>query len=127
MNQNNMKQMSEREWKIDRRTAGDIEDRIEELASSYVPEWHFDREHPDIGSVIGKLFAGQMEGNIGRYNQVLSRYHTEFINLLGISLLPAKPAEATVLLRLVQDTGGGGVQGHPVPCGRRGRGRPDRL
>ncbi len=104
MNQNSMKQMSEREWKIDRRTAGDIEDRIEELASSYVPEWHFDREHPDIGSVIAKLFAGQMEGNIGRYNQVLSRYHTEFINLLGISLLPAKPAEATVLLRLVQDT-----------------------
>lgn len=104
MNQNSMKQMSEKERKIDSRTAGEIEDRIEELAASYVPEWHFDREHPDIGSVIGKLFAGQMESNIGRYNQVLSRYHTEFINLLGISLLPAKPAEATVLLRLVQDT-----------------------
>lgn len=104
MSQNSMKQMSKSEWKIDSRGAADIEDRIEELAASYVPEWHFDRERPDIGSVIGKFFAAQMEGNIGRYNQVLARYHTEFVNLLGISLLPARPAGATVLLDLVQDT-----------------------
>ena len=104
MNRNSMKQKNGNEWNIDSRTARDIEDRIEELAASYVPEWHFDRENPDIGSVIGKIFAGQMEGNIGRLNQVLARYHTEFVNLLGISLLPAKPAGATVLLGLVQDT-----------------------
>ena len=104
MNQNYMKPNSMNEWKIDSRTAGDIEDRIGELAASYVPEWHFDRENPDIGSVIAKLFAGQMEGNIGRCNQVIGRYHREFVNFLGISLLPAKPASATVLLGLVQDT-----------------------
>ncbi len=104
MNQNHMKKMNEREWKIDHRTAREIEARIEELAASYTPEWHFDRENPDIGSVIAILFAHQMEGNIGRYNQVLSQYHTEFVNLLGISLLPAKPANATVLLKLIRDT-----------------------
>ena len=101
------------EWKIDNRTAGDIEERIGELAASYVPEWHFDRENPDIGSVIAKLFAGQMEGNIGRCNQVLHRYHTEFVNFLGLSLLPAKPASATVLLGLVQDT----IPGVEMPKG----------
>lgn len=104
MSQNSMKQTNEIEWKIDSRDAKQIEERIEKLAASYAPEWHFDREDPDIGSVIAKIFARQMEGNITRYNQVLSQYHTEFVNLLGISLLPAKPASATVLLKLVQDT-----------------------
>lgn len=104
MSQNNMKQRNHNEWKIDDRTADDIEQRIEALAASYTPQWHFDREHPDIGSVIGKIFASQMEGNIAKYNQVLQQYRTEFVNLLGISLLPAKPASATVLLHLVQDT-----------------------
>jgi len=99
-----MNQKNWNEWKIDNRTEKDLEDRIGELAGSYVPEWHFDREDPDIGSVIGKIFARQMAENIGRYNQVLDRYHTEFVNMLGISLLPAKPAAATVLMKLVQDT-----------------------
>lgn len=104
MSQNSMNQKNWNEWKIDNRSQADIEDRIRKLASSYVPEWHFDRENPDIGSVIARVFAGQMDGNILRYNQVLEKYHTEFVNMLGISLLPAKPAAATVLMNLVRDT-----------------------
>lgn len=104
MNRNSMNQKNWNESKIDHRSAKEIEDRIGELALSYVPEWHFDRENPDIGSAISKIFAYQMEGNIERYNQILERYHTEFVNMLGISLLPAKPAEAIVLMGLVQDT-----------------------
>ena len=92
MSQNSMNQKNWNEWKIDKRSQADIEDRIRKLASSYVPEWHFDRENPDIGS------------GILRYNQVLEKYHTEFVNMLGISLLPAKPAAATVLMNLVRDT-----------------------
>ncbi len=115
MSQNSMKQTSGNEWKILDRTAAGIEERIGELATSYAPEWHFDREDPDIGSVIAKLFAGQMEENIGHCNQVLDRYHREFVNFLGLSLLPAKPARATVLLGLVQDT----IPGAEVPKGTR--------
>ena len=115
MSQNSMKQTSGNEWKILDRTAAGIEERIGELAASYAPEWHFDREDPDIGSVIAKLFAGQMEENIGHCNQVLDRYHREFVNFLGLSLLPAKPARATVLLGLVQDT----IPGAEVPKGTR--------
>ncbi len=92
------------EWKIDSRMKEEIEEQIEALAASYVPEWHFDRENPDIGSALGKIFAGQMEGNIGKYNQVLDRYHTEFVDMLGVSLLPARPSAATVLFKLVKDT-----------------------
>lgn len=105
MSQNNsMNQKNLSEWKIDSRSREDIEDRMEELASFYVPEWHFDRENPDMGSVIARIFAGQMADNLLRYNQVLEKYHTEFVNMLGISLLPAKPAAATVLMNLVRDT-----------------------
>ncbi len=105
MSQNNsMNQRNGNRWKMDKWSRTDIEDRIRQLASSYVPEWQFDREHPDIGSVIAEIFVGQMAENILRYNQVLERYHTEFVNMLGISLLPAKPAAATVLMNLVRDT-----------------------
>ena len=31
-------------------SAGEIENRIEKLAASYVPEWRFNRDDPDIGS-----------------------------------------------------------------------------
>lgn len=90
--------------KIDKRTVTDIENRIAELAASYVPEWNFDRENPDIGSTLAILFAGQMKENIDRFNQVLDTYHTEFVNMLDLSLLPAKPSCAVVLMGLIQDT-----------------------
>lgn len=90
--------------KIDKRTAADIENRITQLAASYVPEWSFDRENPDIGSTIAILFAEQMADNIGRLNQMPEIYHTEFVNMLDLSLLSAKPSCALVLLGLIQDT-----------------------
>lgn len=97
-------QMSGNEWKLKSDSRKDIEKKIEKLAKVYVPEWKFDVQNPDIGSVVGMIFAGQMSDNIERYNQVLDKYHTEFINMLGISLLPAKAASAIVLMELVEDT-----------------------
>ena len=90
--------------KIDGRTLQDIENRIEQLAKGYVPEWNFSKNQPDIGSVIAILFAGQLEENIEQYNQVFERYHTEFVNMLNLSLQPAKSACAVVMLNLIQDT-----------------------
>ena len=89
--------------KIDNRTAADIEEKIEELSRSYTPEWHFDRKDPDIGSVIAKLFAQQMKENIDLENRMLERYHAEFINMLDLSLKPAKPAGSMVKFDLVDD------------------------
>ncbi len=98
---------------IDGRSREDLERQIGELAASYAPEWRFDSEDPDIGSVLAKLFADQMAGNIVRSGEVLEKYHTEFVNLLGISLLPARPAKATVLVSLSQDT----IPGVDLPRG----------
>lgn len=106
---------------IDPRTAEDIENRIMELAGSYTPEWHYSKDNPDIGATIAKIFAGQMSDNIAMYNEVIEKYHTEFVNMLDISLLPAKPASALVLFDLVNDT----VPGVEIPRGTQLLSQPD--
>ncbi|MBR1629809.1 MAG: hypothetical protein IJ679_11185, partial [Lachnospiraceae bacterium] len=99
--------MSRRQWKrlsIDTRTAGDIEEMIEKLALLYDTGWHLDLENPDIGSAIARIFASQMQENIERVNDIMDRYHTEFVNMLDISLLPAKPSSGIIVMDLVADT-----------------------
>lgn len=63
------------EYRIDPRTESDLRAQMAELAHSYTPEWAFDPDKPDIGSVIGLLFASQLAGNIRRLNQVVDKYH----------------------------------------------------
>ena len=106
---------------IDTRTKDDIEERIKELAKSYTPEWHYSEDDPDIGVTIAKIFAGQMSDNINMYNEVIEKYHTEFVNMLDISLLPAKPASALVLFDLVNDT----VPGVEIPRGTQLTAQPE--
>ena len=73
-------------YKIDNRTSEDIEAKIEKLAREYVPEWNFDKNEPDIGSTISRLFARQLEENIKSINQVPEIYHAEFVNFLDLTL-----------------------------------------
>lgn len=96
--------MKQDSYVIDNRNITDIEDMLVNLAKSYTPEWNFDISNPDIGAVLAILFAGQLQGNVTRFNQILEQYHTEFVNLLDISLRPAHPACATVLMDLIADT-----------------------
>ena len=106
--------MNRNRWKrlhIDERSQEDLERRIEELAESYATGWHPDPDRPDIGVALQKIFAGQMKENIDRANDVLDRYHTEFVNMLDISLLPAKPASGIVVAEMASDT----VPGTSVP------------
>ena len=100
-------------FKIDNRTREDVCSEIRELSLSYTPEWKFSRDDPDIGSVIGMIFAEQMEGSINRLNQSIFNYHTEFVNMLGVSLLPANPACSIVLMGLADNT----IRGTIVPHG----------
>lgn len=98
---------------LDNRTAADIEARIEELSGLYDTGWHMDQDNVDIGTTIAKIFANQAEENIGRINDILDRYHTEFVNMLDISLLPAKPASTIVIMDLLSDM----VPGAAIPKG----------
>ena len=98
---------------IDTRNAADIEAIIEDLAKQYDTGWNPDFDKPDIGTTIAKFYARCMEENIGRINEVLLRYHTEFVNMLDISLLPAKPASSIVVMDMLSDT----VPGTAIPKG----------
>lgn len=89
---------------IDSRSEAELRQEIATLAASYTPEWQFDPSNPDIGSTIALIFSEQMADNIRRLNQVMDNYHTEFVNMLGISLLPAFPASGVAVIKLIRDT-----------------------
>ncbi|MBR3538651.1 MAG: hypothetical protein IKN79_06230 [Eubacterium sp.] len=89
---------------IDHRNVNDIENRIRELARGYVPEWHYDPEHADIGAAIARIFALSMKENISLMNLAMDRFHVEFVNMLDLSLKAAKPAGSLVQFSLVEDT-----------------------
>lgn len=100
---------------IDKREQKDILAEIKRLSESYTPEWNFDAENPDITSTIGIIYANQVAENIERVNGILDVYHTEFVNMLDISVQPATPAQSIVLMELSQDT----IDGADVPLGTR--------
>jgi hypothetical protein len=93
----------------------DIENRIEKLRKSYAPEWDFDRDDPDAGSVIAQIYARQIEENNRLMSQMPERYHLEFVNMLDSTLRPAQPAASMVVFNME----GGTVMGTQVPKGTR--------
>lgn len=108
--------MNRKQWKklnIDSRDAQTIVDEITDLSEQYETGWTPDPENPDIGTAIAKIYAGNMEENIDRVNHILDRYHTEFVNMLDISLLPAKPASTIVVMDMIAGT----LPGTAVPKG----------
>ena len=107
--------MNQKELKLDSRTQEDLCRRVEELAASYTPEWRFDRRDPDIGSALALIFTGQMAENIRRMNRLPEKYHTEFVNLLGLNLKPPYPASGVVVVDLLRGT----VPGIALPRGSR--------
>ena len=107
--------MKQNEWMLDPRTQADLCRRVEELAASYTPEWRFDRRDPDVGSTLALIFTGQMADNIRRMNQLPEKYHTEFVNQLGLTLKPAYPAAGVAVVELLRGT----VPGVALPRGSR--------
>ena len=108
-----MSRRSLKKLEIDTRKAADIEAKIADLSFQYETGWHMDNEQADVGTAIAKLYARSAEENIDRINEVLDRYHTEFVNMLDISLLPARPASSIVVMDMLSDT----VSGAAVPKG----------
>ncbi len=108
--------MSRNKWKklqIDNRKATDIEAKIKDLAKQYETGWEVDYDNADIGTAIASIFSREMEENIGRINRILDRYHTEFVNMLDINLLAAKPSSAIVVIGMLSGT----IPGVAIPKG----------
>ena len=100
---------------VDKRDNNDILAEIKRLSEAYTPEWNFDTTNPDIASTIGIIYANQVAENIERVNGILDNYHTEFVNMLDISVRPATPAQSIVIMELAQDT----IEGADIPYGTR--------
>lgn len=87
---------------LEPRGVQELRGEIRRLAASYTPEWAFSESNPDVGSVVGLIFANQMSDNIRKMNLVMEKYHTEFVNMLNLSLRPAYPASGVVVMDLIQ-------------------------
>ena len=98
---------------IDLRTEEDIKNEISSLARDYETGWEVNEENPDIGYALASIYASEVAGNVDRMNEIMDRYHTEFVNMLDISLLPARPASSIVVCELADDT----IPGAGVPKG----------
>ncbi len=70
------------------------------LAKSYTPEWQFTPDKPDAGGTIAMIFANQTVDIIKKMDLLLSKYHIEFVNMYGVSVRPAAPASAIVVMTL---------------------------
>lgn len=77
-----------------------IQTEIERLAKSYIPEWNFNTVTPDIGSVIGMIYAEQMAWNMEAYEKLPQDCFREFLDQLHIRSACAQPAEVVLVLEV---------------------------
>ncbi|MDQ3986720.1 MAG: putative baseplate assembly protein [Actinomycetota bacterium] len=80
---------------LDDRHFQDIVDEAKQLIPRYCPEWT-DHNVSDPGVALVELFAWLAEMILYRANQIPDKHYTKFLELMGIRLFPAAPAETDV-------------------------------
>jgi uncharacterized phage protein gp47/JayE len=80
---------------IDRRTAEALTRTLRALAPHYVREWPA-KDEQDVGVGLIRIFAFVAEGVISRLNAAPTKNFIDFLEMLGVRLLPATPARAAV-------------------------------
>ena len=90
-----------------------IMELIRRRAASYVPEWRFDEEFPDIGTALAMVYGDMFSKTVNRFDQIFLKNRIAFLNALDAGLLPARPAEGYVSFGLVNDE----VQGVELAAG----------
>jgi len=94
-------------------TRNDLIEKMKEMVPYYTPEWRFTPEDPDPGTALFLLFADMFIDNVDRFNRIPLKHRVEFLNLLNLSMLDAKPARSYVTFFL---SSGAGV-GQYLPAG----------
>ena len=85
----------------------EIIEMLKKRAASYVPEWHFDEENPDIGTALMLVYAKMYEGTLRRYLCLPKKNEIAFFNSLDAKRFPAVPSEGYVSFSMVNDEMGG--------------------
>lgn len=97
----------------DARTELEILEEMGKKAVFYTPEWRFDQAAPDIGTALASVYANMHYGTISQYNQIASKFKTEFFRMLQASMKPSAPAAGYATFSLVNDQ----VEGIELPKG----------
>ena len=84
--------------KIDQRGTEEILKQFREMVPFYTPEWN--PETKDPGWALTRIFAGMFAGVVNRLNQVPEKNFIEFLNMIGVKLLPVQQARAPVVFSL---------------------------
>lgn len=90
-----------------------ILDQIQKKALSYVPEWRFTREDPDIGTALALIYGEMLSKTIKKLNEIPYKYQIAFFQQLEAELLPAVPASGFVTFQIT----GGERAGEEVAAG----------
>lgn len=77
---------------LDDRRWQDLVDEARALIPRYAPQWT-DHNPSDVGITLVELFAWLVEGLIYRLNRVPEKNYVAFLDLLGITRRPARPAQ----------------------------------
>jgi len=88
-------------------------EQIQKKARSYVPEWRFTREDPDIGTALALIYGEMLSGTVKKLNEIPYKYQIAFFNQLEAELLPAVPSSGYVSFQIT----GGETEGEEVAAG----------
>ncbi|MFL6312764.1 MAG: putative baseplate assembly protein [Terriglobales bacterium] len=97
---------------LDDRTFDQILGQAKLLIPRYAPTWT-NQSETDPGITLMELFAWMTEMLLYRMNQVPDRNYIKFLELLGITLTPARPAHAELTFTLTSSN----VQTVIIPAG----------
>src|SRR5512138_3845097 len=84
---------------LDDRQFQDIVDEAKRRIPLLCPEWT-DHNVSDPGVTLIELFAWMTEMILYRINRVPERNYLKFLELIGVRLLPPRPAQVDVTFRL---------------------------
>lgn len=86
---------------IDKRTKEDLINYIKVAAQYYSPQWRFNEEDMDMGSVLSIIFVNMFKGTIDRFNEVPYNNFINFLNIMNTKLLPSITAEGYITFNIV--------------------------
>lgn len=85
---------------IDPRDLSALVRQMKEMSPYYTPEWRFSPDDPDPGTALFLIFAEMFHENIKRFNRVPIKNFIAFLNMIDVSVLPARSARTFVTFRL---------------------------
>src|SRR6516164_5025117 len=86
---------------LDDRRFDDLLAELRTRIPRYAPEWT-DHNDSDPGIIIGKLFAWMTELTLYRVNRIPERAYIKFLELVGITPIPATPARTDLVFSMAR-------------------------